>query len=219
MSCEHWNESLVSRLYAELGPVEDERLSRHLESCDRCRRVLEELAATRTRLHDAEPLTPSTPRVVVLTPRPALPRYFAFAAGIVCGAILLGAGVLAGRAMTAPRHPMSAASAQDLPLGARPASADLETIEALRQRLDEQERLIRTMTAAPSGPPSSLTRQEYEAALASLREDLDRRQADHEQFLFDELRGVEARTGARIGETQEWLNLVMLASDPRVNAQ
>jgi hypothetical protein len=30
---------------------------------------------------------------------------------------------------------------------------------------------------------------------------------------------VEARTGAQIGETREWLNLVMLASDPRINAQ
>jgi len=219
MSCEHWNESLVSRLYAELGPAEDERLSRHLESCRRCRGVLEELAATRTRLHDAQPITPSTPRVVVLSPRPALPRYLAFAAGIACGAILLAAGVYAGRTLITPRHPIAGASLHDPPVVAQPASADRETIEALRQRLDEQERLIRTLAAPPAGPRSTLTRQEYEAALANLRDDLDRRQADHEQFLFDELRGVEARTGARIGETQEWLNLVMLASDPRVNAQ
>ena len=80
MSCEDWNASIVSRLYAELEPVEDERLSRHLEECGRCRRVLEEIAATRGRIREGEPIAPSTPRVVVLNPRPTLPRYLAFAA-------------------------------------------------------------------------------------------------------------------------------------------
>jgi hypothetical protein len=218
MSCEHWNASIVSRLYAELEPVEDERLSRHLEECGRCRQVLEDLAATRGRLREAEPVAPSTPRVVVLSPRPVLPRYLTFAAGIGCGALLLGIGVLAGRAMT--RQTASIAGpARGAPVVAQPASISLETIDALRQRLDDQERRLRILATPPAESPSILTRQEYETALARLRDDLDQRQADHEQFLFDELRGVEARTGAQIGETREWLNLVMLASDPRINAQ
>ena len=219
MSCEHWNASIVSRLYAELEPAEDERLSRHLEECGRCRRVLEDLAATRVRLRESEPVAPSTPRVVVLNPRPALPRFLAFAAGIACGALLLGVGVLAGRAMTFERASTAGAPMRGTPVVAQPASASLETIEALRQRVDDQERRLRMLASPPAESPSILTRQEYEMALARLRDDFDQRQADHEQFLFDELRGVEARTGAQIGETREWLNLVMLASDPRINAQ
>ena len=54
MSCERFREALVARLYDELAPHEDERLSRHLESCDGCRRDLDELSEARRLLGQAE---------------------------------------------------------------------------------------------------------------------------------------------------------------------
>ncbi len=226
MSCESWREALVSRLYAELDPAEDERLGKHLESCDACRSELDELSDARALLGDAEQVAPPAPRVVVLSPRPAVPRYLSFAAGIGWGAVLLSIGLVAGWKLAADD------SSRPVPAGdrsvqstdqAQPASADhaetlATTLSALQRQIDEQERQLRMLTVPPQ-QQAVLTRQEYETGLAHLRNDLDRQQADHLRFFFDEMRGVEARTNGRINETQQVLQHIVLTNDPRISAQ
>jgi hypothetical protein len=220
MSCERFKEALVARLYDELAPHENERLSRHLESCDTCRRDLDELRDARQLLGQAEPSIPTAPRVVVLAPRPAVPRWMGFAAGFVCAALLSAAGLLVGWQLAPgtqalPVEVATAPSDQPAPVEARPASYD--EVEALRRRIDEQDRQLQALTTLPE-PQSLLTRQEFEGSLARFQTDLDRRQANQMQFVLEEILGVEARNRARIGETQEALQYVVLANDPRVTA-
>jgi anti-sigma factor RsiW len=220
MSCERWKESLVARLYDELAPHENERLSRHLESCEGCRRDLDELSEARGLLGQAEPVVPTTPRVVVLAPRPAVPRWMGFAAGFVCAALLGGAGLLVGWQLAAvtdelPVEVATETTTMPAPIEAQPAT--YEDFLALQRRIDEQDRQLRALTSTPT-PQAVLTRQEFEGGLAQLQTDFDRRQADQMQFVLEELLGVEARNSARIGETQEALKYVVLANDPRVSA-
>jgi len=220
MSCERFKEALVARLYDELAPHENERLSRHLESCDGCRRDLDELSEARGLLGQAEPLVPATPRVVVLAPRATVPRWMGFAAGFVCAALLGGVGLLAGWQIAAgtagpPVEVATGVSTQAASVEAQPAS--YEDIQALKRRIDEQDRQLRALTT-PATPQAVLTRQEFEGGLARLQTDFDRRQADQMQFVLEELLGVEARNSARIGETQEALKYVVLANNPGVSA-
>ena len=228
MSCESFRESLVSRLYAELDPAEGERLDSHLEGCEACRSELEGLSNARARLRDAEPVAPPAPRVVVLSPRPSVPRYLSFAAGIGWGAILLSVGLVAGWNL-APAKSRPTEIAGDSSAGSRvqavPARSDdadtgvtLEALEAMQRKIDDQERRIQTLTATPA-MQASLSRQEYESGLARLRNDVDQQQADSLRFFFHEVRGVEERTIGRINETQQALQHIVLASDPRINAQ
>jgi hypothetical protein len=228
MSCESFRESLVSRLYAELDPAENDRLDSHLEGCDACRSELEGLSATRARLRDAEPDVPPAPRVVVLSPRPAAPRYLSFAAGIGWGAVLLSAGLVAGWNL-APAEPRPTEIAGDSSAGPMPRAvparsddadtrATLEALDAMRRKIDDQERRIQALTATPA-MQARLTRQEYESGLARLRNDVDQQQADNLRFFFDEVRGVEERTNGRINETRQALHHIVLANDPRINAQ
>jgi anti-sigma factor RsiW len=217
MACERFREALVARLYDELAPDENDRLSRHLESCEGCRRDLDELGVTREQLARATPDVPATPRVVVVAPRPTVPRWMGFAAGFVC-ALLLGAGMLTGWQLAIQRGAATADVAA-LPSGSAADAGTVsdEDVRALMRRLDEQDRQIRALAAGPP-PQSVLTRQEFEGGLARLQTDFDRRQADQMQFVLEEILGVEARNSARIGETQEALKYVALASNPGINA-
>jgi len=220
MSCERWKEALVARLYDELAPHENERLSRHLESCDGCRRDLDELSEARGLLGQAEPVVTTAPRVVVLAPRSPVPRWMGFAAGFVCAALLGGVGMLAGWQLAAgaaepPVEVATGASALPTPLEAQPAT--YEDFQALERRIEEQDRRLRALST-PATPQAVLTRQEFEGGLARLQTDFDRRQADQMQFVLEELLGVEARNSARIGETQEALKYVVLANNPGVSA-
>ena len=228
MSCESFRESLVSRLYAELDPAEGERLDSHLEGCEACRSELEGLSNARARIRDAEPVAPPSPRVVVLSPRPSVPRYLSFAAGIGWGAVLLSVGLVAGWNL-APAESRPTEIAGDSSAGSRvqavPARSDdadtgvtLEALEAMQRKIDDQERRIQTLTAT-TAMQASLSRQEYESGLARLRNDVDQQQADNLRFFFHEVRGVEERTNGRINETQQALQHIVLASDPRINAQ
>ena len=96
--------------------------------------------------------------------------------------------------------------------------ATLEALDAMRRKIDDQERRIQALTATPA-MQARLTRQEYESGLARLRNDVDQQQADNLRFFFDEVRGVEARTNGRINETRQALHHIVLANDPRINAQ
>jgi len=221
MDCERFKEALVARLYDELAPHENERLSRHLESCDGCRRDLDELSEARGLLGQAESVVPATPRVVVLAPRSAVPRWMGFAAGFACAALLGGAGLVAGWRIAAgtaepPVEVATGASPQPAPVEAQPASYD--DIQALERRIDEQDRQLRALLTSAPTPQAVLTRQEFEGGLAQLQTNFDRRQADQMQFVLEELLGVEARNSARIGETQEALKYVVLANNPGVSA-
>lgn len=220
MSCERWKEALVARLYDELAPHENERLSRHLESCEGCRRDLDELSEARGLLGQAEPVVPTTPRVVVLAPRATVPRWMGFAAGFACAALLGGVGLLAGLQLAAGATalPVEVATESTAPTPIEAQPATFEYVQALERRLDEQDRQIRALTTTPATPQATLTRQEFEGGLARLQTDFDRRQADQMQFVLEELLGVEARNSARIGETQEALKYVVLANNPGVSA-
>lgn len=220
MSCERWREALVARLYDELPPHENERLTRHLESCDTCRRDLDELSEARRLLGQAEPAVPTAPRVVILAPRSVVPKWMGFAAGFVCAALLGTAGLLIGwklapGSVTPSVEVATESTSAPAPIEIQPAS--YEELQALKRRVEEQDRQLQILTTLPA-PQSILTRQEFEGSLARLQTDLDRRQADQMEFVLEEILGVEARNSARIGETQEALQYVMLANDPRVTA-
>ena len=232
MSCEEsWKEVLVSRLYDEITPDEEERLSHHLASCKACSEELEELSSARRLLGEAEPTIPAPPRVLVLDPRSRRPFWSAFAAGFAAAGLLLGAGITAGWLMAGGRGSPSAPSGEiviDLPGQPDPPVA----LATLEDRLDSQRNQIQYLYTSMGLPDSHrgseptraqpvrvLTRKEFESGLDLLRNQVRQRRSQDLQILLEEIVGVEVRTDARIGETQEALGYMILASDPRANVQ
>ena len=220
MSCESWKEALVSHLYGELAPEEENRLSDHLASCEACRERLEELSAARRLLGEAQPVVPSVPRVLVLRGLSRRPSLMAFAAGFACAALLLGAGLTGGWYLAGGygETPVRLANFPvELPPTESASTPSAATIDEINRRLDEQRGQLAVLM--PSGTPQEvLTRNELESILAQLQRDVGQRRTQDLQVLLEEIAGVEVRTGERIGQTEEALGYVMLASDPRVKA-
>ncbi len=223
MSCKEWKEHLIARLYRELDPEEDERLSRHLATCAACVLELGELTRTGEFFRASAGDVPSAPRVVLLAARSSRLPFLAFAAS------LAGVGLLSGLAVawawqargtaeglarsvpavgqTDPRtHGMSREEMEKW------LEARLEGLRDERGARREPERLARP-------PERPLTKPEVEALLARMERKLDRGRAADVQYLLGEMAAVEARTGLQLGETQQAIKYLALASDPRISEQ
>ena len=196
MSCKQWNDEWVARLYGELDPAEDRRLTEHLEACQACSDTLEELGSTREMLSHSAPQVPAAPRVVMLQPkRRFLQPVWSFAAGVACAALIFVAGLVA-----APRLVGSPSSAV-VPAAVEQRLASLERARAEQRQLGE----------------TLLTRREMEQRIDSLTRDFEVTRARDVTFLMEEMAAVEMRTGSRIKTNRNAVRFALLASNPNLS--
>jgi hypothetical protein len=231
MDCRTFRESLVGRVYGENAPRDDEALDLHVASCDSCRDQLEALGRVRAVLRADEPEVPLIPRVVVLGGRSRL-RPAVLAASILGAAILAGAaaggGYAIGRGAGRVAGPADGAAAS--PAEATPASQRLDpaTENAIR---DEVARRVGALAAnlkqgdrRPVTPESTsevrpVTAAELDAAMTRLERKVGGARAADLDYVLTQLAASEVRTGRRIGQTNEALRYVALASNPNVSEQ
>ena len=212
MSCERWQEAMVGRLYGEIEPAEDRALESHLGVCGPCRNALDDLRDFRVLLRDNEPQLERPPRVVLLQDRPRF-RPALMAASLVGAALLAGAGAGAGYALgsrSAPAAPVAVEKS--------PSSLDAAT-EALVKREVESRVAALLANATPASAPASaagLTPDDLRAELTKFERKLDDKRAAEMDYMLGELEASEVRTGARIGQTNQALRYVALASNPNV---
>jgi hypothetical protein len=213
MPCNEWKETWVASLYDELDPAEERELLGHLDSCDSCRRHLDELAVSRQTLHDACPVVPASPsKVVVLRPRRLLQPLWAYAAGAACAMLVFAVGLLAGYKLP------SSVSTGTGPVAANPPALAEDAIEA---RFDALLRRVDRLEQEEQRPSDDLTQQAYltmdrfeeEMRQMNRRNDVER--AKDFQFLLDEITAAELRTGSYINDTRQALQVVAVKSDPR----
>lgn len=222
MSCAGWEERIVADLYEEIEPADREALERHLAACPECRRDREELTVARGALADARPAVPAAPRVVVVAQRASRAASMAVAASLAAVGLVAGVSLSwSWQARTAAER--VARSASEPPAGpgsATAATADIEAWVDGRIARALEERGIRPDAATASRPPAStVTRPEVEALLARMEKKLDRGRTHDVHYLLDEMAGVEARTGLRLGQTQEAIRYLAMANDPRISEQ
>jgi|SoiMethySBSTD1v2_1073268.scaffolds.fasta_scaffold394769_3 hypothetical protein len=214
MSCERWQEALAGRIYGENEPADDRALESHLESCGACRAALEGLQRVRVLLRENEPEVERPPRVVVLRDtsrfRPAL-----LAASLVGAALLAGVGAGAGYAVGRRGAPAPGPAIATAPTAAE--------IDAMVQKQVDARLASFQAPAKPGAQPVAapgVTTEEMQAAFAKFERRLNNRRAEERaedlDYMSAQLEGVEARTGARIGQTNQALRYVALASNPNV---
>ena len=219
MRCDIWNERIIGRVYGEIDPADDAELSRHLAGCAACRATLEEFGVIRAMLREHEPPVPQIPKVVVLRDRRGF-RPALLAASIVGAALLAGAGAGAGYgwAHRAPRE----SGASPATVAASPSADEVQELvrREVARRLDA--------IAAERGPagsqasntaPSGLTREELRAELAKFERTINGARASDLDYMLDQIAASETRTGNRIGQTNQALRYVALASNPQVSEQ
>ena len=206
MSCETFRESILGRLYGENSATADDALTVHLSSCSACRDEIDALARVSEALRDGEPQVARAPRLLVLHDRPAF-RPALLAASILGAALVAGAAAGGGyawvRGRTAPSGP--APSAPALAAAASPAAAPADRVPAPAAT---QEAVDRPMTRA-----------EVDAAIARFERRIDSARAADMQYVLTQLEASEARSGQRIGRTNQALRNVALASNPGIGAQ
>ena len=219
MRCDIWNERIIERVYGEIDPADDAELTRHLATCASCRATLEEFGVVRALLREHEPPVPAIPKVVVLRDRRGF-RPGLLAASIAGALLLAGAGAGAGYGW-AHRVPAGAGAA---PVTAA-ASPSADEIQELVRR--EVARRLETI-AAEHGPaatqatnpaPGTLTREDLRAELAKFERTVNGARASDLDYVLDQIAASEARTGNRIGQTNQALRYVALASNPQVSEQ
>jgi predicted anti-sigma-YlaC factor YlaD len=209
MSCDTWQEAIVGRLYGEIDPTQDRALESHLETCVACRGALDELGRLRVTLRENEPAVDRPPRVVVLRDasrfRPAL-----LAASIVGAALLAGVGAGVGYAV----------GRQSAPAAAPVTVADAKATEELQKEVDRRiAALAASLKAEASKSPTlvaGVSSDELEARLAKFERRMDNKNAEALDYLAGQIEASETRTGARIGQTNQALRYVALASNPNV---
>jgi hypothetical protein len=209
MSCDKWQEAIVGRLYGEIDPAEDRALESHLETCVACRGALDDLGGLRVTLRDNEPAVERPPRVVVLRDasrfRPAL-----LAASLVGAALLAGVGAGTGYAV----------GRQSAPAAVPMTVADTAAIDALVQKeLDRRMAALASRTAEPQPAPAQapgVTQDELDSRLAKFERRMDNKNAEQLDYTLGQIEALETRTGARIGQTNQALRYVALASNPNV---
>jgi hypothetical protein len=178
----------------------------------------------RTLLRENEPVTPRTPRVVVLRDRARF-RPALLAASLVGTAILAGAGVGAGYALGSGRRVAEPSVAT-----ASPAATAASTEELVRREVDRRLASLQDARAAVNGPTSAgtvatspadrpLTAKAFGAELAKFERRLDGARAADLEYVLDQIAASEFRVGTRLGKTNEALRSVALASNPYVNEQ
>ena len=223
MSCTTWNESVTGRLYGEIGAEDDATLTAHLATCASCREALDAFQRVRTLLREDEPDMPRVPRVVVLRDRSGF-RPTAWAASLLGAAVLAGAGAGAGYALGSGHAPAPAAVA-----AARPA-VGVSTEELVRREVDRRIAALQDprMTAAvPTSLRTSpgangerpINAPELRAELAKFERRLSGARAADLDYVLDQIAASEVRVGARLGQTNQALRSVVLASNSYVNEQ
>jgi hypothetical protein len=199
-------------LYGEIGAEDDAALTAHLKACARCRETLDDFRRVRTLLREDEPEVPRVPRVVVLRDRFRF-KTAALAASLFGAAALAGVGAGAGYALGLGRAAAPASVA-----AATPAEPVISTEELVRR---EVERRLAAMPdprtpATDSRPVSS---PELRAELAKFERRLNGARAADLDYVLDQIAASEVRTGTRLGQTNQALRSVALASNPYINAQ
>ena len=221
MSCTTWNESLIGRLYGEIGADDDAALDLHLASCASCRETLDELRSVRTLMRENEPVIARAPRVVVLRDRARF-RPALLAASLLGTAILAGGGVGAGYVLGSGRQAAAPAASA--------AAAAASTEELVRREVDRRLATLSDGRKVVTGPTSAgavadpsadrpLTAKAFGTELAKFERRLnDTRTADLE-YVLDQIAASEFRVGTRLGKTNDALRSVALASNPYVTEQ
>lgn len=221
MACERWNDAILERLYDEIEPATDTALAEHLAGCRDCRGAFDALARVRGVLREHEPAVPRAPRVVVLREtsrlRPAL-----LAASILGAALLAGAGAGAGYAVA--RRGDAPPSVPSSPSAAKP-DLDASTEALVRREVDRrvaayEASLRETRAPAPdrAGEDApALTEKDLSAALAKFERRITSSRAADLDYMLGQIEASEVRTGARIGQTNQALRYVALASNPAVS--
>lgn len=215
MNCEKMKELLIGHLYEALDDASEAELSAHLAVCSGCRADLEDLGQTRRWLGEAaSPVPRFTPRVLVFS-QPVLRRpLFAFAAGFACAVLLLGAGLAAGWNLARPGETpgpireVNTVSPQELDRTLSDYQARFD--RTLNDRINE-------VAARQPAPDSLLTRDELKTQLASFGQLLDFRRASELDYVLDVMQAMEHRADTRIGETEQTVRYLILASDPRLS--
>ncbi|HZN54251.1 MAG TPA: zf-HC2 domain-containing protein [Candidatus Polarisedimenticolaceae bacterium] len=218
MRCDIWNDRIIGRIYGEIDAADDAELTRHLAGCADCRATLDAFRGIRSMLGEHEPPVPETPKVVVLR-EPARLRPALLAASILGAVLLAGAGAGAGYGWA--RRAVSAAP----PTTAAAAGPTPAEMEALVRR--EVDRRWAALEARRAEPPAStagsqergLTRDELRAELAKFERTVNGARASDLDYVLDQIAASEARTGSRIGQTNQALRYVALASNPQVSEQ
>lgn len=229
MTCSTDHNLLVEHAYGETEGAEAERLTAHLTGCAECRRQLEQISSARLLLREAEPVVPSTPRVVVLAPTSWWNPVWGFAAGLACAALLVSVSLRVPwtRPITvgdgdvhAVKIPVQQATDTRFP-GAdpHPDEAWKDSVRALiDQGLARERTEIQAWLVNQERRPV-VTKDELDAALARLDRRFTGRRASDLDLVLQELSAMEDRTGRRIGQTREALKYVALASNPKISAE
>jgi len=224
MSCTKWNDSLTGRLYGEIGAEDDAALTAHLATCERCSETLDEFRRVRTLLREDEPDMPRIPRVLVLRDRSRF-RPALLAASLLGAAVLAGAGVGAGYAVGLGHVPAPAAVA-----AATPVAPDVSTEELVRREVDRRIAALKesqTIAAASNPRDASqgpigvrpVSSPELRAEFAKFERRLNGARAADLDYILDQIAASEVRIGARLGQTNQALRSVALASNPYVSEQ
>jgi hypothetical protein len=216
MSCERWQEAILGRLYAELEPEEDRALTSHLEACGACVASLEDLRRVRVSLRENEPEVPRLPRVMVLRDAPRL-RPALLAASLATAALLAGAGAGAGYALG--RQGTRAEKTVPIVGSSSAATLDPATEALIRQEVASRLDALRASAQpdAAAAIPAGVTKDEFQTALTKLERRMETNRAADFGYMMGEIEASEVRTGARIGQTNQALRYVALASNPNVS--
>jgi len=216
MDCERYRTSIAGRLYDENGPEDDAALDAHLALCPACVADLAELTRVRGVLREHEPEVPRVPRVVVLGHRPRF-RPALLAASIFGAALVTGGAAGGGYALLHTAAP-SRGSAAAVRLDA--ATEDLIAKEVERRvaaLTASRESVASPPTAGADGRP--VTNGELQDALQKLERRVNGARAADLDYMMGQVTASEVRSGQRIGQTNQALRYVALASNPHVSEQ
>lgn len=216
MTCTAWHESLIGRLYGEIGAEDDAALTAHLATCASCSATLDEFQKVRVQLRDDEKHTPHIPRVVVLQQRSRF-RPALLAASLLGAVVLAGAGAGAGYALGLGRSPAPAALA-----ATTPATPQASTEELVRREIDRRLAAFqdsRSTAAIESPGDRALKASDLRAELAKFERRLNTARATDVDYVLDQIAASEFRVGTRLGKTNQALRTVALANTPYVDEQ
>jgi anti-sigma factor RsiW len=218
MECAHWNDHLIGRLYGEIAPDDDAALEAHLAACASCRTTLDELARVRSILATEEPSVPRLPRVLVLRPRARF-KPAALAASILGAAVLAGTGIGAGYALGARRGETTAPIVSVPSTSTAPAPAGLDEATQRFVRDEVARRLAASEATRPADRPAGLSPADLQTQFARFERKLNDARAADLDYVLGQIEASEARTGSRIGKTNEAIKNVALASNPYMGSQ
>jgi len=212
MSCTMWNDSLTERLYDEIGAEDDAALTAHLATCASCCERLDEFRRLRTALREDEPDMPRVTRVIVLRDRSRF-RPALLVASLLGAAVLAGAGAGAGYALGLGHAPAPAVVA-----AAPPPAPEVSAEEVVRREVDRRIAALQDSRTIATGE-RSVSSPELRAEFAKFERRLNGARAADLDYVLDQIAASEIRVGARLGQTNQALRSVALASNPYVNEQ